>query len=310
MNEFELIAAHFAPLAAARPGAFGLGDDAATVSVPPGCEVVSTADALVAGVHFRRRESPATVAARALRTNLSDLAAMGAAPHGYMLALALPPDLDEAWVAAFAAQLARDQAAFDVGLLGGDTVATPGPLTVAVTALGFVRAGRLLRRTGARPGDSLFVSGTIGDAALALNTADADPALWQRFRQPEPRLALGQALAGLATAAIDVSDGLVADVGHLCRASKVAARLDAASVPLSPAARRRIDAEPALIETALTGGDDYELAFTLPPGRRAALPSLPTPVSRIGSIEAGEGVVVHGPAGKELIFARDGWRHF
>lgn len=317
MNEFALIAEYFAPLAAGRPGAFGLTDDAAAVAPPAGRETIVASDMLVAGVHFRAEDPPDTVAARALRANLSDLAAMGASPHGYLTALALPPDLaggsgdgGRGWAAAFAAQLARDQAAFGVGLLGGDTTETPGPLTVSITALGFVEAGRALRRSGARPGDALYVSGTVGDAALALALPDAEPALAERFRRPSPRLALGRALVGVATAAIDISDGLVADVGHVCRASGVAARLRAAAVPLSPAARARLRAAPGLLETALAGGDDYELAFTVPPARRAALAALPAPVTEIGVIEAGAGVAVIGEDGAPVPLARAGWTHF
>ena len=193
MDEFALIAEYLAPLAS-RPGALGLADDAALIDAPPGHVLVASADALVAGVHFREREAPDTVAARALRTNLSDLAAMGAEPHGYLLTLALPDNTDAGWMRAFASRLARDQAAFSVALLGGDTVATPGPLTVSLTVLGFAEPGRLLRRSGARPGDAVCVSGVIGDAALALALPDAPDALWRRFRAPEPRIALGRAL--------------------------------------------------------------------------------------------------------------------
>ena len=314
MDEFALIAEYFAPLAAARPGAFGLTDDAAAIAPPPGRDAVAAADALVAGVHFREADPPDTVAARALRANLSDLAAMGACPHGYLMTLALPPGLageaGREWAARFAAQLARDQAEFDIGLLGGDTVATPGPLAVSITALGFVEAGRALRRSGARPGDALYVSGTVGDAALALALPDAEAALAERFRRPEPRIALGRALVGVATAAIDVSDGLVADIGHLCRASGVGARVAAAAVPLSAAARARLRAAPALLETVLAGGDDYELAFTVPPARRAGLAALPAPVTEIGAIEGGAGVAVIGEDGAPMALARAGWRHF
>ena len=228
MDEFALIAEYLAPLAALRPGAFGLADDAALVPAPPGRDLVASADALVAGVHFRERDPPDTVAARALRCSLSDLAAMGAEPYGYLLTLALPHGVDAEWMAAFASRLARDQAEFSIALLGGDTVATPGPLTVSLTVLGFAEPERLLRRSGARAGDAVCVSGVIGDAALALAIPDAAEALRARYRAPEPRLALGRALAGNASAAIDVSDGLVADLGHVCVASGVGARLDAA----------------------------------------------------------------------------------
>lgn len=310
MDEFGLIAAHFAPLAAARPGAFGLEDDAAAIPVPPGRTLVAAADALVAGVHFHAGDSAETAAARALRCNLSDLAAMGAAPHGYLLCLALPRETREEWVAAFAAQLARDQAEFGIALLGGDTAATPGPLTISVTALGFVEEGRLLRRSGARPGDLVCVSGTVGDAALALRVPDPAPELLERFRAPTPRVALGRALVGLATAAIDISDGLVADLGHLCRASGVGARIQAARTPLSPPARALLRADPGLIDAVLTGGDDYELLFTLPADRRGALAGLPAPAREIGVVAAGEGVTVAGFDGAPLELPRAGWRHF
>ncbi len=309
MDEFALIADWLAPLAAERPGAFELTDDAASIAVPSGHEMVVTADALVAGVHFREHDSPNTAAARALRTNLSDLAAMGAKPYGYMLTLALPPGCDAGWMAAFTERLARDQSTFGIGLLGGDTVATPGPLTVAVTALGFVESGQLLRRSGARPGDMVCVSGTIGDAALALKVAGAVPALQERFRLPEPRLALGRALIGCATAAIDISDGLVADLGHLCRASGVGARVGVATVPLSAAGRACLRADPSLIETVLTGGDDYELLFTMPQSSRPALTGLPERVSEIGVIESGREIVVHDAKGARLSFPHEGWRH-
>ena len=310
MDEFALIAEYLAPLAAPRPGALGLADDAALVDTPPGRVLVASADALVAGVHFREREQPDTVAARALRSSLSDLAAMGAEPHGYLLTLALPHSADAGWMRAFASQLARDQEAFSVALLGGDTVATPGPLTVSLTVLGFAEPGRLLRRSGARPGDAVCVSGVIGDAALALALPDAPEALWRRFRLPEPRIALGRALAGVATAAIDVSDGLVADLDRLCAASGVGARVDAASAPLSPAARDCVRRSPELIETVLCGGDDYELLFALPPARLDLLGALPAPACRIGVFTEGGGVTVRGADGAPLVFAAAGWRHF
>lgn len=309
MDEFELIAEYLAPLAS-RPGALGLADDAALIDAPPGHVLVASADALVAGVHFRECEAPDTVAARALRTNLSDLAAMGAQPHGYLMTLALPDNIDAGWVRAFASRLARDQAAFSVALLGGDTVATPGPLTVSLTALGFAEPGRLLRRSGARPGDAVCVSGAVGDAALALALPDAPDALWRRFRAPEPRIALGRALAGTATAAIDVSDGLVADLGHVCAASGVGARVDAASAPLSAAARDCLRRSPELIETVLCGGDDYELLFALPPDRLDLLGALPTPACRIGVFTDGRDVTVLDSTGAPLAFAAAGWRHF
>lgn len=322
-DEFALIAELFAPLAASEAGALGLGDDAALVRAAAGAELVATTDVVVAGVHFRQDDPPGAVAQKALRVNLSDLAAMGATARYYLMTLAIPDALDMAWLRAFTAGLAADQAAFAVTLIGGDTTATPGPLTISVTALGEVPAGRALKRSGARAGDVVFVSGTIGDAALGLacldgRIADASPddaaMLADRFLLPLPRLQLGEGLRGLAHAAADVSDGLVADLGHICAASGLAAEIEAGRVPLSPASRRLIAADPRLLAEALTGGDDYELVFTVPPAGRdgvAALArSLDLPLSEIGRMAGGAGVVVRDDAGAKLEFGRPGYRHF
>ena len=323
-SEFELIARYFAPLAAGQPGALGLKDDAALIEVRPGCQLVVTADALVAGVHFFADDAPDLIARKMLRVNLSDLAAMGSTPVGYVMTLALPPAIDEPWLAAFVAGLAADQAAFEIGLLGGDTSTTPGPLTLSLTAFGEVRRGRELRRSGARPGDLVLVSGTIGDGALGLLvrhgglaqlTAAHRASLVDRYLLPQPRVALGSALAeeGLAHAAIDVSDGLVADLGHICAASGCTAAVDAADVPLSLAAAAALAAEPALRETILTGGDDYELLITAAPEAGARMNDigsrLGVPLTRVGRIAHGAGVRVLDAAGRELSFARTGYRH-
>jgi len=306
--EFALIARHFAPLAG--PGALGLGDDAALLDPPPGRQLVLAADAMVAGVHFLPDDPPETIGRKLLRVNLSDLAAMGAVPLGYLMTLALPRGLPDAWLAGFAAGLAADQLAFGITLLGGDTVGTDGPLTLSLTIIGHVAPGRALRRVGARPGDALCVSGTIGDGALGLRVlrdglADQAGFLARRYRLPEPRLALGQALAGVAHAALDVSDGLVQDVGHLCRAAGCGAVIEAAAVPLSTAARALVDADPALLAVVLTGGDDYELALALP-----AAATLPAGTTRIGHFVPGpEAVVVLGPDGAAMKLGQGGWSH-
>ncbi|HYZ32288.1 MAG TPA: thiamine-phosphate kinase, partial [Crenalkalicoccus sp.] len=245
--EFALIARHFRPLAG--PAALDLGDDAALLDAPSGRQIVMTVDTMVAGVHFLLDDPPETIGRKLLRVNLSDLAAMGAAPLGYLMTTALPRGTPEAWLAAFAAGLAEDQRGFGIQLLGGDTVATPGPVTLSLTALGTVAPGAALRRKGAVPGDTLWVSGTIGDGALGLRAlrgevADPEGALARRYRLPEPRLGLGAGLAGLAHAAMDVSDGLLQDLGHLCRAGGCAAELEAASVPLSPSAAAALAADP------------------------------------------------------------------
>ena len=241
-GEFDLIERFFRPLSRAAPGAFALGNDGALLTPPAGASLVVTKDLMVAGVHYPEGEEPFTVARRLLRVNLSDLAAMGASARSYALGLALPEDIADVWVEAFAAGLARDQEAFGVALIGGDTVATKGPAVLSLTAFGTVAGDACLTRAGAGEGDDIYVSGTVGDATLGLRavrgelanlTPEDHAALAQRFRLPEPRLALGAALVGLATCAIDVSDGLVADLGHLCEESGVAARIAADAVPLS-----------------------------------------------------------------------------
>lgn len=325
-GEFELIARFFRPLAAAEKGALALLDDAAVLAVPPGATLVATADCLVAGVHFLKTAEPEEIAPKLLRVNLSDLAAMGAEPRWYLLAAAFPKHAGADWIGRFARALGREQKTFGVTLVGGDTVATPGPATFTVTALGLVGAGGVLRRAGARVDDDVYVSGTVGDGALGLRvlqgrlkvSAVHARALSMRYHRPSPRLALGRALVGLAHAAIDVSDGLVADLGHICEASGVAAAIEADKVPLSPAAAAALRARPALRTEVLTGGDDYELVFTAPPalaGRlRALARRLDLPLTRIGRIVPARGrgpcVRVADAMGRLVPLARAGWRHF
>ncbi len=322
-GEFELIAHYFAPLSANQPGALGLRDDAALLPPAPDAVHVLTTDTLVSGVHFFPDDTPALIARKLLRVNLSDLAAMAAEPVAYLLALSLPGECDETWIEDFAAGLAQDQEEFGIGLLGGDTTATPGPLTATITAIGKVPTGRELRRSGARPGDTIFVSGTLGDAALGLmalggdlphlSEAEADD-LIDRYRLPRPRVSLGRALGGLASAAADVSDGLVADLGHVCTASGVAARIDRARLPLGQAARTAIAANPDAASAVLSGGDDYELIFTAPPeasaGISAAATRSATPVAEIGKIVDGDGVNVMAEDGREIKLTSAGYRHF
>lgn len=322
-GEFELIARFFAPLAGADRVALGLVDDAAVIPPTSGTEMVATVDTLVAGVHFLADDPPDLVARKLLRVSLSDLAAMGATPRFYLLAIALPGEIDVAWLEPFAAGLAVDQAAFGVSLAGGDTTATTGPVTLTLTALGEVPAGEAIRRSAAREGDDVYVSGTIGDAALAvaLMAGGSSPAeaaeqehLLDRYRLPRPRVALGPALRGVATAAIDVSDGLVADLGHVCETSSVGAEIDASRVPLSPAARDALAVRPALMETVLTGGDDYELLFTAEPSGSGAVAQAAerggVAVQRIGRIVAGSGVRVVDAGGREIALKSPGYHHF
>jgi len=324
-GEFELIERYLAPLAADNPGSLGLKDDAALLAPPAGCELVLTVDALVSGVHFFPDDPAGLVARKLLRVNLSDLAAMGARPLGYLMTVAWPGSPEEAWIAAFAAGLAADQKAFEVALLGGDTTRTPGPLTLSLTALGAVPAGRALRRSTARAGDELYVSGTIGDGALGLlvlnDTAPKLPArqreaLIDRYRLPRPRLALGRALveSGLAHAAIDVSDGLVADLGHILETSGLAGVVETERLPLSNPARAALAARPALLRDLLAGGDDYELLFTVAPGRGAEIAALADrldlPLSQIGRLSEGAGLRLLDGDGREVPLTRSGWTHF
>lgn len=321
-GEFERIARYFAPLAAEVPGALGLRDDVAFLEVPEGQELVVKTDAIVEGVHFLPDDPPELIARKVLRVNLSDLAAKGAHPRWYLLDAAFRRDQDDAWLAAFTRGLAKDQAEFEVRLVGGDTVATPGPSTFAVTALGLVKASWGLKRSGAHPGDDIFITGTLGDAALGLlvrrnELSGLKPKLRDhlvdRYRLPRPRVTLGPHLLGVATAALDVSDGLVADLGHLCEASKLGAVVEEALLPLSPAAKAALAAQPGLIERVLTGGDDYEILFSAPASADKVLERLArefkTPITRIGRTVAGKGVSVIDARGKRRHIERGGWTH-
>jgi len=318
-GEFALIARHFRRLAG--PGSLDLSDDAAVFDPPPGRQLVAAADAMVEGVHFLPDDPPETVGRKLLRVNLSDLAAMGAAPLGYLLTVALPRGTPEDWTAAFAEGLAADGESYGVHALGGDTVSTPGPATFSLTILGTVAPGAALRRAGARPGDRVWVSGTLGDGALGLRVLrgelppDAAGHLARRYRLPEPRLALGAALAGVATAAMDVSDGAAQDLGHLCRASGCGATIDSPLLPLSDAARAVFETNPALLPLALAGGDDYELLFAAPPGRSdevlARAAAAGTPVTPVGAFAEGPPeVAVRGADGAAVPVPRGGWSHF
>ena len=316
MNEDDLIARFFAPLAG--PGGLGLKDDVALLTPPPGRDLVVTADALVAGVHFFSHDPPDAIAAKALRVNLSDLAAKGATPLGFLLSLALPREAGEAWLEVFAQGLGADARTYGCPLLGGDTVKTPGPLTLSITALGTVEPGRAPLRTAARAGDWLYVSGTIGDAALGLQLRlgkgpSLSPSLrdflLERYLRPQPRLTLSPALAH-ARAAMDVSDGLAGDLAKMLRASGVGGVLDLREVPFSDAARAWFAQDAGGIEIAATGGDDYEVLAAVPPEQAAAFEAAATvPVTRIGAV--GEGTFeVLDLSGAPARFARGAYSHF
>lgn len=321
MDEFALIAELFAPLAGDAAAARGLADDAAVFEPPPGRALVIAADALVEGVHFLADDPPGLVARKLIRVNLSDMAAMGAEARAYLLVVQIPRARSDDWMRAFAAGLAADQEAFGIRLLGGDTVATEGPFAASATMLGEVAPGRALGRGGARAGDAVYVSGTLGDAALGLDAlkgalADLGPAdraaLIDRYRLPQPRIALGVRLYGLASAVIDISDGLVADLGHIAEASGVGIAIEADALPLSPAARRAVEAAPARLSRALAGGDDYEIAFTTNAGEEtiAALArALSLPITRIGRVTRKKGVMVNGAPASALVSGPGGYRH-
>lgn len=329
LDEFALIARFFAPLAAKAPGAFGLTDDAAVVAVAPGRRMVVTTDMLIAGVHFPADETAPSVARRLIGVNLSDLAAMGARPLAYAVAIALPRRCGVRWLKAFAGELGHRQRAHGIALIGGDTVATDGPLTVSAAAFGDVAKGRELRRSGAKPGDLIYVSGTVGDAALGLKVLQSGivglsrrhaKALIGRYRLPRPRVRLGTALVGLASAAIDVSDGLIADLGHVAETSRCTAEIDIDRVPLSAAAHAAIAIDPRLRARALTGGDDYELVFTAKPSKTGAVAALARrlrlPLTPIGRMRRAKGDGAERPvdardgAGRRVRFDATGYRHF
>lgn len=322
LGEFELIARYLAPLTADAPGAYGLRDDAAIIRAPAGHEMVVTTDAMIEGIHFLKADGAERIARKLLRVNLSDLAAKGAEPIGYQLVLGLPQPLDETWIEAFAAGLAMDQRAFHCPLHGGDTTRSPSGLMLAITAFGAVPAGQILRRGGAVAGDDLYVTGSIGDAALGLEvklnkrlfSGAATMFFDSRLHLPSPRLAFGAGLRGIAHAAMDVSDGLVQDVGHIAGASGLRAVLRADAVPLSMAARQALADDPSLLSVILAGGDDYELVFSASPTAADAIRQLSKTIglnaTKIGHLEIGSGVEVQDTTGRPVQLKHMGFQHF
>lgn len=325
LTEFGLIAKYLAPLAV-HPGARGLVDDVAVLRGQDlAGDMVLNTDTVVAGVHFLRDDPADAVAERVLRVNLSDLAAKGARPLGYLLTLALSPAEDEAWIAGFTEGLRRNQAAFGWSLLGGDTVRTPGALTISVMAIGEAPPGKAPARAGAKPGDQVWVTGTIGDGVLGLAVAqgegpaiapDLAAAAAARFRLPQPRVSLGQALVatGTISASADISDGLVADLGHIADASGVQAIIEGLRVPLSAAGHAAIARDTGWFARLISGGDDYELLLTAPPAAAIRLETVArdcgVALTCIGHMEAGSGVRVLGGGGEPLSLGHTGYRHF
>ena len=324
-GEDSLIARYFKPLAT-DPGALGLVDDAAILRAQSE-DIVVTTDAIVEGVHFLPDDPPDTVARKALRVNLSDLAAKGATAAGFVLTLALRR-ADDAWLSAFARGLGEDARSFGCPLLGGDTVSTPGPLTVSITAFGRVPSGKMVPRTGARPGDHVMVTGTIGDAAIGLDILTGGPSaaalakdaaasemLIGRYRVPQPRNALTDAVRAYASGAMDVSDGLAGDLTKLCAASSVSAVINVPRVPISAAAQTVLAHRAVDIEAMISGGDDYEILCTVPESHCAALADA---AAQAGIALTAIGTVVVGSdaprfldnEGRELPLARRSYSHF
>jgi thiamine-monophosphate kinase len=318
-GEFEFIRDQLRPLTGGNPAALGLADDAALLAPSPGMEQVVASDMLVAGVHFLEADTLDVAGYRALVSNLSDLAAMGAEPLGYLASIAWPSDFDEDARAQFVAGLAGAQANFPIDLLGGDTTSTSGPLTVSITVIGQVPTGQALFRKGARSGDDVWVSGTIGDATLGLDVVrgslDHQPFLAQRYQAPEPRVPLGMALRGLATSCIDVSDGLIADAVHLAEQGGVGIELQGSMIPWSDPVLhwQEKEGEAGLIRL-VTGGDDYELLFTVPSGQAAKIlalsDSIGVALTWIGRVDDTDGVRFVGEDGNLLKIESTGFTHF
>jgi thiamine-monophosphate kinase len=326
-SEDDLISRWLKPLAT-DPGALGLGDDCARLSPPEGSDLILKADAIAAGIHFFADDPWDAVARKALRVNLSDLAAKGARPIGYLLSLALPRDWTEENMEALASGLAADQQEFDLPLFGGDTIKSPDGLILSVTMMGAVPKGRGPSRQQARAGDRIYMSGTLGDAALGLHArldpdfagrAGFDSAhlahVLDRYLLPRPRLGLAPAVLAHAKGAMDISDGLAIDLARLGRASGTHAVIDLARIPLSAAATRAVDSDSQLQEIIITGGDDYEILVTVDAAEtarfEATAASCGVAVTAIGHVESGSGAPIFlGPSGNLLKFADGGFRHF
>lgn len=318
-DEFDWIAS-LRPLTLGDPRALDLADDAAIIPPRAGWDLVVSDDAMVSGVHFLAEEAPGTIARRLLRTSLSDLAAKGAEPFGYLLTVAWPADLDRNWRAAFAAGLAEDGAHFGVALLGGDTVSTPGPLTASATVLGWTPRGRAVRRSTAKAGDLLMVCGSIGDGWLGLRAAkgeiaDASGALAARYRLPMPLLGLREAVLSFAGASADVSDGLLADAGHIAAASGIGVDVDIGLLPLSPGAQAWLSGQTDLVAARLglaAGGDDYALVCAVSPANETdfarAVTASGAPVATVGQFQTRPGLEVR-CEGLAVKAFRTGWRH-
>jgi thiamine-monophosphate kinase len=326
-GEADIIQGFLAPLAAGFDGAFGLKDDAAVITPPVGCDLVITVDAIAAGVHFFPEDDAADIGWKALAVNVSDLIGKGATPHAYVMSLAFPDMPDSAWLLGFATGLAEAQRAFGISLAGGDTDRRPGPVCITITAIGFVPAGRMVKRTTAKVADHVFVSGTLGDSALGLmlrwETAAGVPFtvsanhrsdLIGRYLRPNPPLALVPLLRDFASASMDISDGLLKDLTRMADASGVGAVIKAQAIPLSDAAGAVVALKPSELVTIATGGDDYQVLMTVAPQNVAAFTEAAeaagVAVTEIGRIIEGRGVNISGADGNAYSFNRAGYDHF
>lgn len=326
-GEEDIIQGFLAPLAQGMPGALGLRDDCALATPRPGCEFVLKTDAIAEGVHFLPGDPPADVGWKALAVNVSDLAAKGARPHGYLMSLSFPTAPTRDWMSEFARGLAQAQEAFGIGLLGGDTDRRPGPLSITPMVIGEVPVGRMVPRAAARPGDILCVSGTLGDAGLglAIRQDAARIARWQldapaaeglvaRYLRPRPRLPLASPLLDHARASMDLSDGLLKDLGRMCRASGTGAAIERDRLPRSAAFRQIEACDPQSANASLFAGDDYEVLCSVPPARidafMAAAATTDVPVTRIGSVTAAASITLLDANGDPIDIAPSGWDHF
>lgn len=322
MNEFELIKKYFRPLAN-NSAALALLDDAAIINISDKKDLILAKDAIVEGVHFPDGETPENIASKLFRVNLSDMAAMGAKPKHYLLATMFNDTVGEKWIKSFSAALKKEQKKFGIELIGGDTTKHKGKLAFSLTMIGEVPRGKALLRSGAKEGDLIFVSGTIGDSALGLMAIQnklpriskkAKSFLIDRYRKPEPRVTLGQALIGIANAAMDISDGLIQDVSHICAASKLGAVIEADKIPLSDSAVEVLSKNKKLRESIFTGGDDYELVFTISPKKLKHISTigkkLGLKLTNIGEIRKKSGLDVLDSKGQKIILSKAGYSHF
>lgn len=316
MGERARIARYFAPLAAGELGSFNLTDDAAIITPPLGQQLVITSDSVIETIHVLAGATPEQFAQKLMRRNLSDLAAMGATPWRYMLNLHTPSALDDTWFAEFSSTLAREQAAFGLVLVGGDSTSGAERIHTTMTCIGIID-GAPLRRSGAQVGDDIYVSGSLGGAAYALSLLQQKCAITQslaaRYHCPEPRLTLGNALRGIATSCIDISDGLLADMGQITVASHVGAQLHRHAMPVDKELAETIAKDEAAWRFALSGGDDYELLFTAPPSARDTIQTLSEtlalPITRMGEMVAAHGVTLLDANGAALAITHEGWEH-